>query len=623
MMRRILKKEESSRFFDDIKVFFRAIKLNYTIDPQFFWMQVINVVSDRVRPFINSFFAAIVINGIYQKKSLKVLITYAIIVIISNMIINLLVLFTANRRYIRKSMWDKVMLLFFNKSAEKMDYAHFENIKVKDARRKIDRNIRQGIGISNYSTWQNLVGAFVTLFTSTTILCTLLFSNTQENNSGILYFINTPWAILLFLCMLAIAFIYSDWYEKSRNKIYIEENSFGVETWRLANKLGTYPIDNKLSMEMNIYKLDDIIYNSIDTAIKKSIKFEKNFNIRMTKRESCNILFYSLIKFIACCFVGLKALSGAFGLGSFVFYITTVLQFSNAIASFGWALGTIRGTRKILDEEFEYLDIKNNMSGGKYAPDFSVKKHTVEFRNVSFKYPESQNYALKNVNLKIDFGEKLAIVGMNGSGKTTFVKLLCRLYDPQEGEILIDGKNIREYDYKEYLKLFSVVFQDFKLFSFSLAENVAVGKNFDSELVERCLENAGFSDRLKAMPNGINTCMYKNFDVDGVEISGGEAQKIALARALYKNAPFIILDEPTAALDPFAEAEIYSRFNKFADQKTAIYISHRLSSCRFCTRIAVFDNGALIQTGTHDELLRNENGKYSELWQAQAQYYKK
>lgn len=622
-MRKILKKEKSSCFFDDAKVFFRAIKLNYVIDPRFFWMQVINVVSDRIRPFINSFFASLVINGVYRHEDLNVLITYAIIVVVSNMVINLLVLFTANRRYIRKSMWDKMMLLFFNKRSEKMDYAHFENIKVKDARRKIDRNIHRCMGISNYSTWQNFVGTFVTLFTSITILCTLLFSNTQEVNHGILYFVNTPWAILLFVCILVLSFIYSNWYEKSRNKIYREENSFGVETWRLANKIVAYPIDNKLSMEMNIYKLDDIIYNSINMAVQKSIKFEKEFCIRMIKRESSNTLFYAFIKFIACCFVGLKALSGAFGLGSFVFYLTTVLQFSNVIASFGWALGTIRGSRKILDEEFEYLDIKNNMSDGKCVPDFSAEKHTVEFRNVSFRYPESQNYVLKNINLKIDSGEKLAIVGMNGSGKTTFVKLLCRLYDPQEGEILIDGKNIREYDYTEYLKLFSVVFQDFKLFSFPLAENVAIGKNFTPERINQCLENAGFSDRLKDMPAGINTCLYKNFDINGIEISGGEAQKIALARALYKNAPFVILDEPTAALDPLAESDIYTRFNKFAEQKTAIYISHRLSSCQFCTRIAVFDNGELIQTGTHSELLLNKNGKYAELWQAQSQYYKR
>lgn len=215
----------------------------------------------------------------------------------------------------------------------------------------------------------------------------------------------------------------------------------------------------------------------------------------------------------------------------------------------------------------------------------------------------------------------MAVVGENGSGKTTFIKLLCRLYDPTEGVILLNGIDIKKYDYDEYMSIFSVVFQDFKLFSFSLGQNVAANTNYDESRVIECLTKSGFSDRLAKMPKGLQTCLYKNFDEEGVEISGGEAQKIALARALYKNAPFIILDEPTAALDPISEYEIYSNFNRIVGNKTAIYISHRLSSCRFCNDIAVFSNGSLIQRGSHDMLIQDENGKYHELWNAQAQYY--
>ena len=247
--------------------------------------------------------------------------------------------------------------------------------------------------------------------------------------------------------------------------------------------------------------------------------------------------------------------------------------------------------------------------------------HVIEFCDVSFRYPESDAYALRHVNFRIGSGERVAIVGMNGSGKTTFIKLLCRLYDPTEGTILLDGKDIREYNYEEYLQLFSVVFQDFKLFAFPLAENVAAGRHYDPEKVRLCLSEAGMEDRLATLPKGLETCIYKGFDPEGVEISGGEAQKIALARALYKDAPFVILDEPTAALDPLAEAEVYSHFNEMVSGKTAVYISHRLSSCRFCTRIAVFDEGSVVQYGEHDELLADESGKYHELWYAQAQYY--
>ena len=248
-------------------------------------------------------------------------------------------------------------------------------------------------------------------------------------------------------------------------------------------------------------------------------------------------------------------------------------------------------------------------------------EYNVEFRNVSFKYPKTEAYALRNVNLKFKIGEKLAIVGMNGSGKTTFIKLLCRLYDPTEGEILLNGVNIQKYDCDEYMSIFSVVFQDFTLFNFKLGEVVASNKIFDEDKVRECLIKANFGDRLKEMPDGVNTYLYKGYDQSGIEISGGEAQKIALARALYKDSSFILLDEPTAALDPISEYEVYSNFNSISGDKTTVYISHRLASCRFCDKIAVFDNGLIVQVGNHDTLVADSNGKYSELWNAQAQYY--
>ena len=218
-------------------------------------------------------------------------------------------------------------------------------------------------------------------------------------------------------------------------------------------------------------------------------------------------------------------------------------------------------------------------------------------------------------------GKLIAVWGSPGSGKTTFIKLLCRLYDPQEGQILLNGIDIRKYRYDDYMNIFSVVFQDFQLICQPLGANVAGSVEYDRERVRKALIDAGFGDRLASMEKGLDTMLYKDLSEDGVDVSGGEAQKIAIARALYKNAPFIILDEPTAALDPIAEAEIYSKFNDIAGDKTAIYISHRLSSCKFCDEIAVFQGGAVIQQGTHAELVADTTGKYHELWNAQAQYY--
>lgn len=252
----------------------------------------------------------------------------------------------------------------------------------------------------------------------------------------------------------------------------------------------------------------------------------------------------------------------------------------------------------------------------------SDRQYQVEFRDVSFRYPGSDAWALRHVNVSFRVGSRLAVVGPNGSGKTTFIKLLCRLYDPTEGEILLNGIDIRKYRYDDYIALFSVVFQDFRLPSLPLGENVAGTVQYDREKAKRCLADAGFELRPDKLPQGLDTYLYKDME-EGVNLSGGEAQKAAIARALYKDAPFLILDEPTASLDPIAEAEIYEKFNAIAGDRTAVYISHRLSSCKFCDAIAVFDHGAIVQTGTHAALVADETGLYHTLWRAQAQYYTK
>ena len=321
-------------------------------------------------------------------------------------------------------------------------------------------------------------------------------------------------------------------------------------------------------------------------------------------------------------FTCLKALSGAFDIGSITQYVGAATALAANVYGLLEVMGGMKTNTPYLEKTFEFLDIPNAMYQGSLTTEKRAdRQYEVEFKNVSFKYPGSENWALKNVSMKFKVGKRLAIVGENGSGKTTFIKLLCRLYDPQEGQILLNGIDIRKYNYRDYMDVFSIVFQDFQLISQPLGANVAGSSTYDEERVRKALMDAGFGDRLETMPDGLNTQLYKDFTENGVEVSGGEAQKIAIARALYKDAPFIILDEPTAALDPIAEAEIYSKFNDISGDKTAIYISHRLSSCKFCDEIAVFHEGGVIQQGTHDGLLADTTGKYHELWHAQAQYY--
>lgn len=334
--------------------------------------------------------------------------------------------------------------------------------------------------------------------------------------------------------------------------------------------------------------------------------------------QSLSVLLIGVVYLFVC----MKAAGGAFGIGSVTQYVGAITQLFLGISALLEVAGNMRENGEFLKLCYEFLDLPNKMYQGSLTTEKRAdRQYCVEFRDVSFQYPGSKIWVLRHINMKFKVGSRLAVVGRNGSGKTTFIKLLCRLYDPTEGQILLNGIDIRKYKYDDYINLFSVVFQDFKLLSLPIAENVAGAAAYDKSRVLECLKMAGFEEKLNAMPRGTETYLYKDLDENGVEISGGEAQKIAIARALYKDAPFMILDEPTAALDPIAEAEIYSKFNAIAGDKTAVYISHRLSSCRFCDEIAVFEQGHIVQQGAHEELLAEKDGKYAELWHAQAEYY--
>lgn len=344
----------------------------------------------------------------------------------------------------------------------------------------------------------------------------------------------------------------------------------------------------------------------------------------------CSNILSAVMNILLFIFVAAKAFIGVFGIGNFILYQNTVSRFVDAVSSLASEIGKLRYNNVYLEELYAYLDLPNDMYKGTLAVEKrDDNDYEIEFRDVSFKYPRTETWVLRHVSMKFKIGDKLAIVGENGSGKTTFIKLLCRLYDPTEGKILLNGIDITRYRYDEYMALFSVVFQDFTLFAFPLGEVVAADHTYDPAKVRDCLIRAGMGDKLAYLDNDLRAtekdalkrAIGRDYDREGIDFSGGEMQKIALARALYKDAPFVILDEPTAALDPIAEAAVYENFNELVKDKTAVFISHRLSSCRFCDHIAVFDHGQMIQHGSHDELLADERNKYYELWHAQAQYY--
>lgn len=308
-------------------------------------------------------------------------------------------------------------------------------------------------------------------------------------------------------------------------------------------------------------------------------------------------------------------------IGNFTLYLAGAGAFSNAINEVLSALSALRERSAHTDDYRSFMDIPGG-SGNDTIPVPKTDKYVFTFENVSFKYKGQEKYALKNLNITIAAGEKLAVVGLNGAGKSTFIKLLLRLYDVTEGRILMNGTDIRRFNRAEYYRLFSPAFQDVTVFAFPMAENVSMSPpdETDKNKAEKCVREAGLGDKMDKLEKGIDTELLKVLYDDGVDLSGGEKQKLALARALYKGSDIIVLDEPTAALDALAEYRLYKSFNGLVGNRTAVYISHRLSSTRFCDRVAMFKDGEMTETGTHEELMA-KNGDYAEMFRVQAQYY--
>ena len=372
--------------------------------------------------------------------------------------------------------------------------------------------------------------------------------------------------------------------------------------------------------DIRLYGAQDMMKGAWEDASNKTLKADK---WQADSTLPCNFAMsvLNVIRTIfAYFYVGLLAIRGEYSIGTF----TQLIESESALdVSLSGIVGNVLGLAKRCNYAYEFvkfMEIPTAIPKGNVM--IEKKPHEIEFRNVSFAYPNSERKVLDNVNLKVKAGEHIALVGRNGAGKTTLIKLLCRLYDPTEGEILVDGRDIREYDYKQYMEQFAPVFQDYRLFAMTIKENIAFDKPDDEEALGKMIRSVGLDDMIGRLEKKTDTVIMKYFDDAGIEPSGGESQKIAIARALYKESPAVIMDEPTSALDPLAEYEIYKNFSTLVGNKTAFYISHRLSSCRFCDNIAVFDHGTVREYGNHDTLMKISDGLYAEMFEAQAKYYK-
>ena len=604
----------------------RALKLFYKRYPQMILSRLISVVWNSLTPYVSIYLSALVIDELAGSRNVERLQLLVLITLASAAVIALgTALLKKWTEAQSAGMWFKVENILSEKMLD-MDYVSLDETHTAELLSTIRQNMNGG-GWGLYRVvvaYEELCSSILTILGGISLTVSLFVSRVPDG-AGALSVLNNPLVVLAVITvMLAVTFIAPVLNNKSGSYYakHADSHNLGNRLFSFFGWLGYY---SELAPDVRIYRQDRICgrhnHNKDDTFCSNGLFARLAWGpmgLFAAAGSAVSVIFTGVVYAFVC----LKALAGAFGLGSVTQYVASITKVSGGMSSFVSTLGDMRNNAPFLELTFEFLDIPNNMYQGSLTVEKrNDRKYEVEFRNVSFKYPGSENYALRNVNMKFEIGKRLAVVGMNGSGKTTFIKLLCRLYDPTEGEILLNGIDIRKYNYAEYMNIFSVVFQDFKLFSLTLGENVASGSNIDREKVIDCLNKAGFGGRLAEMPNGIDTYLYTDYEKDGVNVSGGEAQKIAIARALYKDSPFIILDEPTAALDPIAEAEIYGKFDEIAGDKTAIYISHRLSSCKFCDEIAVFHEGAVIQQGTHASLVADESGKYYELWHAQAQYY--
>ena len=599
---------------EHIRIYCRGLRQFYSYAPRYFISHSIGDFLSAVTPYVPVYFSAKLIDALAAGESVGTLAWYAGLTVGLTFLLHLISRYlsavdskTSNDIH-RQEQWA------YSEKAMSMAYESIEDRDTALLKARIAKESQFG-----YNMWylRSCFSQFI--FSFTKIATSLILSVSFFTMNSI------PLSMKLGLVAVLVLTIVSNILTTSKvsklfNDFYSSDTSVGLNI--LIEKFNDYVMHYSSGKDIRLYGMGDGL-------AKRIADFNGNWyyeEIKVSNRAALiripMKIIESLLQLTLYTVLIYGALKGEVSVGSIAKYVSCVTMLLSAVTTLIRSVQTTLLNNTFLERYFSYFDIPNNMYQGSLTVEKrDDREYYVEFRNVSFKYPNSDTYALKNVNLKFKVGEKLAVVGENSSGKTTFIKLMCRLYDPTEGEILLNGVDIRKYEYNEYMSIFSVVFQDFRLFAFTLGQNVAASSKYDEERVKLCLEQAGFGDRVAEMPDGIETYLYRDFDDSGVEISGGESQKIAIARALYKDAPFIILDEPTAALDPLAEYEVYSKFNEIAGDRTSIYISHRLASCRFCDRIAVFDSGRVVQFGTHDELVADEKGKYHELWHAQAQYY--
>lgn len=573
-------------------------------NPSTFYVLLLAALIAPVYQYLWTFLSKFILDAILQNdKNGPLLIVIAVFFVLQ-------IFATMSKTYVTTEMcWRPLlvrmkMILHMNKKAMTIDFKNLEDPDVMDCYQKASNAVGgDGQGFQALITEIRYFLENVTI-----VLAGMIIVGTMN--------------IYISLLMLALAFadfLLSNKINKTAKKTVWDPLA---PWWRKSDYMVQASSDFSYAKDIRMFNLKKWLISKHEEVnrVRKdaAVRDTRLWSIYVVVSEVlwivCQILTYAWLIY--------SILNGKMSIANFSLYLTSAATFFNNFNTLLNRLSTFLSRSREIDDLRSFLDLDKDIdeNEGENVPEYDTYEFT--FENVSFRYPRSERYALKNLNLTLQGGKRLAVVGLNGAGKTTMIKLLLRLYEPTEGRILLNGIDVRTYNKANYYKLFAPVFQDILMFAFPLSQNVSMKEEegTDPALVEKCIREAGLSAKLDSLPNGIDTQMLKIIYDDGIDMSGGEKQKLALARALYKQAPVVVLDEPTSALDALAEAKLYEDFDKMIGNKTAVYISHRLSSTRFCSAVAMFADGEMKEYGTHEELLA-KGGAYAELFRVQARYY--
>lgn len=583
-----------------IKTLKTFIKLNFKISKSYIPLMVINSLIQTSIILLNIYFPKLIIDELLGDLRINILIILVFIIVIANLVVNLISKYLYKVLYIKRVENRERFFEELSKKIMRLEYEKIEDPYVLDLKERAVFAANNQNAIDNLII--NMMQILKSVFTLAGVITIILTLNVY------LLLILLLLVLLTMLCTLS--------FKNYQTKFF--QGIIPIN--RQYHYYATLLYDNTITKDIRLYNLGKIFTHKLHTF---NLKINDELTT-MSKHQGAYFGITSLISNLQLALVylylGYLYIFKTLTIGSLTLYVSASQSFATSLNDAFVGFAMIKQMIYYLEPFMEFMNLEEPNQEQTSTLEL-VKIETIEFKNVSFSYPRNNVKVLDDISFKINQGEKISIVGLNGAGKTTLIKLLCRLYQPNSGQILVNGIDIRQYEYSNYLRRFSAIFQDYKIFAFSIKENIILNEAEDEQRISQVLARNNLTEVIENLPKDIDTNLYKIFDPNGIELSGGQYQKIAICRALYKKSDLIILDEPTSALDPIAEYEVYNSFNQLIENKTAIYISHRMSSSIFCDKILVIEAGKVVAFATHQELLKDTNSLYYKLFTTQAKNY--